>query len=211
MKHEALAVSGKLIRQARKKMGLSQTEVACLADVSRRTVQNAESGKAKVKRSSLRAIGGAVNLDFSDDGALVDNASVTNLASFGYWPFRMFKFVSGRVSAGQQAFCEDEEEFRQVLHTLWQNFQRGFADFNPPKAARMLKSHPSFCSKKGYLDRYLGIWRAAPRCFSFSSIGQQRTGVSIVLPVAERTYRQFIEGRRSNCLLYTSPSPRDRG
>jgi len=198
MGNELLVNSGKLIRAARQKMGLSQTEVARLADVSRRTVQNAESGKSGVKTSSLRAIGDAVQLDFHDDGAPIEETPVSNVASFGYWPFRMFKFVSARISTGQQAFCDNEDEFRDALETLWQNFQKGLAEFCPYKAARFLEHHPKFCSKEGYLARYLGIWRAAPQCFSFSSIGQQKTGVSIVLPVAETTYRQFVLGERSN-------------
>ena len=198
MGNEFFISSGKLIRAARQKMGLSQTEVARLADVSRRTVQNAESGKSGIKTSSLRAIGDAVHLDLHDDGTPIEEESVSNVASFGYWPFRMFKFVSARISTGQQAFCDNEEEFRDALETLWENFQAGLADFCPHKAARLLEHHPSFCSKEGYVARYLGIWRAAPRCFSFSSIGQQKTGVSIVLPVAERTYQQFVSGKRSN-------------
>ena len=198
MGNELFINSGRQIRAARQRMGLSQIEVARLADVSRRTVQNAESGDSRVKASSLRAIGDAVHLDFHDDGTLIEEASVSNVASFGYWPFRMFKFVSARISAGQQAFCDNEDEFRDALETLWQNFQAGLADFCPHKAARLQEHHPSFCSKKGYVARYLGIWRTAPQCFSFSSIGQQKTGVSIVLPVGERTYQQFVSGNRSN-------------
>jgi transcriptional regulator with XRE-family HTH domain len=198
MGHKSLFESGNLIRVARKKMGLSQLEVACLADVSRRTVQNAESGKSGIKMSSLRAIGDAVHLDFHNGGMPVQETSVSNVASFGYWPFRLFKFASSRISSGQQAFCQSEREFLDALEILWQNFETGLASFSPHKSARLLKTHPQFCRKAGYIDRYLGIWRAAPQCFSFSTIGQQKTGVSIVLPVAETTYAQFVSGQRSN-------------
>ena len=198
MGDEARVTSGKLIRTARKRMGLSQIEVASLADVSRRTVQHAESGNPSVKFASLRAIGDVVRLDFPGDGTSLQETSISNLASFGYWPFRMFKFVSGRISPGELAFCHCEKEFRSVLEILWQNFQRGLSNFCPIKAARLVELHPKFCSKKGYLDRYLGIWKSNPKSFSFSSTRGERTGVSIVLPVAESTYREFVAGRRSN-------------
>ncbi len=110
MGNEFSISSGKLIRVARQKMGLSQTEVARLADVSRRTVQNAESGKSGIKMSSLQAIGDAVHLDFHDGRMPIQDASVSNVASFGYRPFRLFKFASSRISSGQQAFCQSERE-----------------------------------------------------------------------------------------------------
>lgn len=198
MGDEARITSGKLIRTARKRMGLSQVEVASLADVSRRTVQHAESGNPSVKFASLRAIGNAVSLDFPTDGNAMPEAPISNVASFGYWPFRMFKFVSARVSPDELAFCDCEKEFRSVLEILWQNFQRGLSNFCPKKAARLVDLHPRFCSKTGYFERYLGIWNSNHKAFSFSSTRGQRTGVSIVLPIAESTYLEFVRGRRSN-------------
>ena len=194
MGDETRITSGRLIRTARRKMGLSQIEVAGLADVSRRTVQNAESGTASVKLSSLRAIGEVVHVYLYDDAddAIDSEALVSNVASFGYLPFRMFKFVGSRIKPSELAFCYDEQEFLSELEILWQNFERGLASFCPIKASRFVEVHPKFCRKQGYMERYLGIWRANPKAFSFSETGGRRSGVSIVLPVAKSTYKEFL-------------------
>ena len=61
--------SSSQIREMRKQMGLSQTEVATLADVSRRTVQHAESSSSSVKPSSLQAIANVLDLELQGQGS----------------------------------------------------------------------------------------------------------------------------------------------
>lgn len=199
MSHISRAHLGISIRKVRRRMGVSQIEVAQLANVSRRTIQNAEAGKASVKSSSLRAIADVLNLNvYQSDSFEDDGPAISNIASFSYLPFQMFKFVGARFQPGELSFCRNEKEFRSIIETLWQNFQIGIAKLCPIQAEAMRSAQPEFCQSKGYFQRYLDIWRANPKSFSFSSSGDRRTGVSIILPVSKSTFTKFTEGRLSN-------------
>lgn len=188
-------ISGAEIRAARKRLGLSQLEAAERADVSRRTLQHAESGSHSVKSSSIKAIAEALQID--DVQAEVEDVQygVANLDSFLYWPFRMFEFVRSSLATDPLAFCEDEEDFLSALERVWRN------RCNP---AKLTELHPALSTREGFIDRYLGIWRACPKSFSFSSSAGERTGMSIALPVGETTYRSFLAGRISNFAIQGS-------
>lgn len=190
--------SSSQIREVRKQMGLSQKEVAALANVSRRTVQHAESRNSSVKLSSLQAIANVLDFELQGGESTTNAAYVPNVNSFGYLPFKMFKFLGARIAPNELAFCYCEREFQAILEILWQNFQRGLLNCCPSIAKHVTEQHPKFCNKAGYLERYLGIWRANPKAFSFSSTGGRRSGVSIVLPVSEHVFKEFIKGQRSN-------------
>jgi len=154
MSHISRAHLGTSIRNIRRKMGISQTEVAQLANVSRRTIQNAEAGKASVKSSSLRAIADVLNLNvYQSDSFEDDGPAISNIASFSYLPFQMFKFVGARFQPGELSFCRNEKEFRSIIETLWQNFQIGIAKLCPIQAEAMRSAQLEFCQSN--LSRFL--------------------------------------------------------
>ena len=185
--------SGNLIREARKRIGLSQIEVACQADVSRRTVQNAEAGKDGVKRSSVYAIAEVLGVEL-DTPERTESEQIPNSESFSYWPFGLFQFVRAKLKPSEAAFCTNEAEVREVLENMWHNLHSGLQDLPADLRNRFRISYPKFVTKNGYIERYLSIWRANPMSLSFSSAQGKRTGVSIILPVSEDVYSDFLNG-----------------
>tara|TARA_R110002111_G_scaffold149305_1_gene216336 strand:- start:15 stop:254 length:240 start_codon:yes stop_codon:yes gene_type:complete len=65
-------VLGSLVRFHRKKAGLTQTQLAELAGVSRFIVQELEAGKGRTTWKHLESVLEALNLSFEPSGPLVD-------------------------------------------------------------------------------------------------------------------------------------------
>ena len=53
-----------------------------------------------------------------------------------------------------------------------------------------------------YEKRYLEIWRKNPNSILFSTMGKQRSGVCVVLPVTEKAYHKFRNGEISFMQIY---------
>lgn len=202
-----IRTTGEQIRKARRKMGLSQIEVAEIADVSRRTVQHAEMETRELKLATLHAISCAVGIRPVDSSA---PDKVGNFDSFRWWPFRLWEFMGRRFSPDELTFCDCEKEFHKILETMHRNLNQRLELLPPDQRQKLEKHHASFLTQEGYFKRYLSIWHANPNAFSFSSAHGKRTGVSICLPVGNETYQQFRSGKLSNfdidgsCLLRES-------
>ena len=123
-----------------------------------------------------------------------ESEQIPNSESFSYWPFGLFQFVRAKLKPSETAFCTNEAEVREVLETMWHNLHSGLQDLPTDVKNRFQISYPKFVTKNGYIERYLSIWRANPMSLSFSSAQGKRTGVSIILPVSEDVYSDFLNG-----------------
>lgn len=191
--------SDDLLKARRRRRRVSQIQLASTADTSRENEQDLEDGKT-VKRGSLQAISEALENELQEESK--DSACFQeqqNLDFFSSVPWGLHKFASSKLSPNSPSFCFNASEMEHdLLKQLETCFRENYLTRLPvEKRSAFFDSTPEMLSSSGFVRRYLSIWRANPYTIAFSSISNQRTGVSVVLPVSETTYKAFIEGRIS--------------
>lgn len=100
-----------IVIERRKKLGLTQTELAQRAEVSLGTVQNIEAGKTKTHRTKREAVLGALGVATQADGSVDDS----NDAILRAWPTDVSVFLD---VLGAYLTRFDEPVRLQVIHKL---------------------------------------------------------------------------------------------
>ncbi|MCM2374126.1 helix-turn-helix domain-containing protein [Aporhodopirellula aestuarii] len=184
------------IRLARKKLGQSQLQFALNAGVGVRTLQLAEGGKDEVSAKTLKRIAKAAGLS-PDAACYHDDALIDD--DFDKLPWSMSRFIRKRVGPDNNSFCRDEADAQAVIGQMRENWIVHLQNTKPEEDETFFFEADNKLNEHyfSYEQRYLSIWEKNPATLMLASHGEERRGVSVVLPVTDEAYERFHRGEIS--------------
>ena len=121
--------------------------------------------------------------------------------------------IDRRPHTGGNAYCEEREGIRvhkygaHIFHTnnkaVWQ-YVNQFAEFNRYTNSPVANYHGQIYNLPFNMNTFNRMWGVVTPAEAKAKIEQQRAEAGITEP-------KNLEEQAISCLLYTSPSPRDRG
>ena len=186
----------KLIREARMRLGLSQLELAIRANVSPRTVQFAEGGKANVTAQKLRLIAETLGFTFAEVTA---SKQRINEDPADRLPWSVSRFIQQKSKLGPEAFCADEESLLANVLKMRTNWKLHLECEGTDGAIKMFERGDRMLDERltFYQNRYLSIWKVLPECFQLAHCDDSCSGLVVVLPITDEAYDRFRSGKIS--------------
>ncbi|TWU26904.1 anaerobic benzoate catabolism transcriptional regulator [Novipirellula galeiformis] len=183
------------ISQTRKELGLSQLELAVQAGIAVRTLQFAEAGKQRLSAKMLRRIAEALDLPYEE---VIQESAPTD-DQFDAWPWSLSQFIQSKTVPSQQAFCEDDEDVRNVIQRMRESWGVHLECSAPSNYDEIFRAGNQKLNEQyfRYEDRYLSLWQRHPQTLIVSASEGVRNGASVVLPVTDSAYEQLRDGEIS--------------
>lgn len=189
-------------------MGLTQKELGGDCGVSERTIGLIETDPGhRLRRRTFEALLIALEVDDESvllrrdppllyDGTADDlDESDDHLMS---WPSPLYGFVRRAIGPGERTFCTDVEDAREAAAEMRRGWGEHLGRFADPTHRKDLFDADCRLNEdiENYARRYVDIWRVNPDCILYSCVGEDRTGLSFVLPVTDEAYRSMRDGER---------------
>ena len=185
-----------LIRERREELDLSQETLAADADLSRRTVQKAESCIEHISAGNLRRIADALGLEYEE---AVHPDEIGAADAFTRWPWSLYQYLRDHVQPSDLAFCKQVADLRYgitTMRTVWADHLERSKELGDTRVAKIADEE---LNRRGdqYCQRYEAIWEANPNTLLFSTTGSERSGLCVILPVTDAAYERLLRGEVS--------------
>lgn len=178
------------LRELRKQRGLNQQELADLAAVGKRTLQNAEAG---VEGSMDTVILLAAALEVHPD-EILDQEHVDALAQ---GPYEFHRYVNEFLHPEGCAYCADDEDAFAAVEQMRENWILHISGDDREVLPQPYRHGYDFLLASNFEDyraRYVSLWKQHRRTVLFATKSGRRTGISVILPVADEVYQQLLNG-----------------
>jgi len=184
------------IRERRKALGLTQVELAVNADVSKRTVQFAESGDRIITRNSLELIAMALGVEYDD---IVQPDTMSTRDALYEWPWSLGKFVRDKILPEERTFCRTEDDAVNGIKRMRESWESHLDLEHATGDDEVYQSADQLLDEQfeTYRSRYLALWRKNNSVIHFATLNGQHTGISVVLPVSSVAYENLRIGKIS--------------
>ena len=191
-----LSFDGSEYAKARNRLGLIQVEAEELSGVSRRVIQKIEANDRSVSPQSRRRLAIALGM------MLDEQADSDDSGKDAFWdlPSVLFSHLTrfAKFMQSDAARCNrlhDAETTVKRMRENWKLHLSQVCDLNRnSRLQRIDQMLDDRCEE--YIDRYVQIWHLIPEALMCSTSNGQRTGASIVLPVSDTAYNDFVSGKR---------------
>ena len=185
-----------IIRKTRKRLGLSQLQLAVRADLAVRTVQFAEGGKEQVTVGTIQKIAAALKL--TTEESLCDDEALQR-DPFDVLPWSHSGFIQRKVLPGPESICDSEAKAAWVIGEMRENWKVHLESSQSNTEADFFSAADDLLTRSSvdYRDRYLQIWRRLPTSIQLAIDGDTVYGATVVLPVTDEAFARLENGEIS--------------
>lgn len=196
----------KKIQVERRKRGLTQKKLAEYAGVSRRVLQKAEQGLHDVSDSILHLLADELELAYEDVIASDEEERGAGKArspdpddAFQVWPWSLSDFIHGTAVPSPGAFCRSAEDATRAIQAMRENWTTHLERTSYLSDSDVFAEGNDQINREyqRYEERYAAIWKANPHTILYSTVGEDKSGLCVVLPVTREAYRAMRKGERS--------------
>ena len=179
------------LRILREHRNLTQEQLAELALIGKRTLQKAEKGEPSSMETVL-SIAGALDVHPNE---ILDDTCVDALSK---GPFDFHRYVDSVARPEELAYCRDVADAENAVDRMRESWI-AHIEREGVVSGEFRRGYDRLISLDfdDYKSRYVRIQQRHETCMLFAAKQDRRMGISVILPVSETTYSDFVNGEVS--------------